>query len=192
MCVKKKKDKNYLFSFFFFFFHRVTWSILSCFMATMETSIFTLVQSNILYLLPILQCLWVLIFSVSSLSSERKYASIPVFSLLTINLLDGGLNPLESVSSNQQQQSFFFFSNIFEHYFTSIFFTQKTFFNFSVFLAASVTLGDTKNYSNDKVNFFLINSLLRPVSVRVLSFTIDVNRRITEKILDQWRDSCFE
>lgn len=54
MCVKKKKDKNYLFEDSFFFFHRVTWSILSCFMATMETSIFTLVQSNILYLLPIL------------------------------------------------------------------------------------------------------------------------------------------
>lgn len=54
MCVKKKKDKNYLFEDSFFFFHRVTWNILSCFMATMETSIFTLVQSNILYLLPIL------------------------------------------------------------------------------------------------------------------------------------------
>lgn len=54
MCVKKKKDKNYLFEDSFFSFHRVTWSILSCFMATMETSIFTLVQSNILYLLPIL------------------------------------------------------------------------------------------------------------------------------------------
>ena len=54
MCVKKKKDKNYLFEDSFFFFHRVTWSILSCFMATMETSIFTLVQSNILYPLPIL------------------------------------------------------------------------------------------------------------------------------------------
>ena len=54
MYVKKKKDKNYLFEDSFFFFHRVTWSILFCFMVTMETSIFTLVQSNILYLLPIL------------------------------------------------------------------------------------------------------------------------------------------
>ena len=54
MYIKKKKDKNYLFEDSFFFFHRVTWSILFCFMVTMETSIFTLVQSNILYLLPIL------------------------------------------------------------------------------------------------------------------------------------------
>ena len=54
-CVlKRKRTKTIFLKILFFFFHRVTWSILSCFMATMETSIFTLVQSNILYLLPIL------------------------------------------------------------------------------------------------------------------------------------------